>query len=103
MTNYITKHIQVIFKCVFKVILGYLVSGRKSTPDFAGLPWTFPDFTGLLLVFVEIMPDKVILDHKSHNWSILKIFIVCDFFALVYFSKKFKKKSKFSKLTKYEF
>ena len=24
-----------------------------------------PDFPGLLLVFVEIMPDKVILDHKK--------------------------------------
>ena len=26
------------------------------------LRWTSPDFLGLLLVFVEIMPDKVILD-----------------------------------------
>jgi len=29
----------------------------KSTP---GLHWTSPDLPGLLLVFVEIMPDKVI-------------------------------------------
>jgi len=40
------------------------------------------DFPGLLLVFVEIMPDKVILDHK-------KSYLV--------------KKLKFSKLTKYDF
>ena len=39
------------------------------------------DFPGLLLVFVEIMPDKVILDHK-------KSYLV--------------KKWKFSKLTKYD-
>ena len=32
-----------------------------------------PDFPGLLLVFVEIMPDKVILDHKkSYLVSLLK-------------------------------
>ena len=30
-------------------------------------------------IFVEFMSDKVILDHKSHIWSILKIFIFCDF------------------------
>jgi hypothetical protein len=40
--------------CVFKGILAYLVSGPKSTPDFPGL----------LLIFVEIMPDKVSLESK---------------------------------------
>ena len=54
MTNYITKRIQVIFMCVFKGILAYLVSGPKSTPDFPGF----------LLIFVEIMPDKVSLESK---------------------------------------
>jgi len=61
MTNYITKSIQVIFSSVFKGILAYLVSGPKSIP---GLSRTFPDFPGLLLVFVLIMSDKAILDHK---------------------------------------
>jgi hypothetical protein len=28
------------------------------------------DFPGLLLVFVEIMPDKVILDHKKSYFVI---------------------------------
>jgi len=51
----------VIFRCVFEGIFAYLVSGPKST---SGLPWNSLDFPGLLLVFVEIMPDKVILDHK---------------------------------------
>jgi hypothetical protein len=37
-------------------------SVRQNGPDFARLPWTSPDF---YLVFVEIMPDKVILDHKK--------------------------------------
>ena len=85
MTNYITKRIQVIFSCVFKGILAYLVSGPKSIPE-------------LLLVFVEIMPDTVILDHKSHIWSILKIFIFCDFFAYGQFFLKIKKNK-----PKYEF
>jgi hypothetical protein len=61
MTNYITIGIQVIFRCVLKGILAYLVSGPKFTP---GLSRTSLDFPGLLLVFVLIMPDKVILDHK---------------------------------------
>jgi hypothetical protein len=51
MTNNITKRIQVIFRCVFKGFLAYLVSGPKSAPGF-------------LLVFVLIMTDKVILDHE---------------------------------------
>jgi len=80
MTKYITKRIHVIFRCVFEGILAYLVSKPKSTPDFPGLPRTSLDFPGLFLVFEEIMPDKVILDH-SHIWSILKIFIFCDFFT----------------------
>jgi len=41
-------------------------------------PRTNLDFSGLLLVFVEIMTDKVI---KCHIWSLLKIFIFCDFFT----------------------
>ncbi len=48
------------------------------------------------------MPDKVILDHKSHIWSILKIFIFCDFYDYGQFFLKIKK-IKISKLTKYEF
>jgi len=51
--------------CVFEGILAYLVSGPKSTPDFPGLSRISLDFPGRLLVFVEIMPDKVILDHKQ--------------------------------------
>jgi hypothetical protein len=31
----------------------------------SGLRWISPDFPGLLLVFVEIMPDKVISDHRK--------------------------------------
>jgi len=54
MTNYITKRIQAIFGCAFEGILAYLVSGSPTL-----------DFPGLLLVFVEILPDKVILDHKK--------------------------------------
>jgi len=70
MTNYVTKRIQIIFRCVFKGILAYLVSGPKSTRDFPGL----------LLVFVEIMPDKAISDHKKSHLVYLKILIFCDFF-----------------------
>ncbi len=76
MTNYITKRIQPGYvRYDFKGILAYLVSLPKS------LPKTSLDFPGLLLVFVEITPDKVILDHK-------KSYLV--------------KKWKFSKLTKYD-
>jgi hypothetical protein len=57
MTSYITEGILVNFRCVFKGILAYLVSGPKSTP---GLPWAFME-----IVLVEIMPEKVILDHKK--------------------------------------
>jgi hypothetical protein len=49
MTNYITKGIQIIFRCGFKGILASLVSVPKSTPDFPGL----------LLFFVEIMLDEL--------------------------------------------
>ena len=52
MTNYITKRIQVIFRCVFEGILAYPASKPKST-------------LGLLLFFVEIMSEKVILDNKK--------------------------------------
>jgi hypothetical protein len=31
----------------------------------SGLCWTSAELPGLLLVLVEIMPDKVILDHKK--------------------------------------
>ena len=86
MTNYITKRIQIIFSCVFKGILAYVASGPKSTP---GLPWTSPDFPGLLLVFVEIMPGKVILDHKSH---ILVYFENFHFFTYGQFLLKIEKK-----------
>ena len=46
-------------------------SPKKSWPYFGlpGLSWTSPDFPGLLLVFVEIMPDKVILDNKKSSVS----------------------------------
>jgi flagellin-specific chaperone FliS len=44
-----------------------------------GLRWTSPDFLGLLLFFVEIMPDKVILDHKKSYLVNLKIFIFFNF------------------------
>jgi len=55
---------QVIFRCVFDGILDYLV------PDLS-LPL---DFTGLLLYFVEIMSDKVILDHKKTHLAFFEIF-----------------------------
>ncbi len=90
MTNYITKRIQVIYRCVFKGILAYLVSGPKSL-----------DFPELLLVFVEIIPDKVILDHKKlylvyfENFHFLRFFHFRPIFA------KNWKKWKFSSLTKY--
>jgi len=42
-------------------------------------------FPGLLLFVVEIVSDKVILDHKYHIWSIFKIFIFFLFLAI--FSK----------------
>jgi len=53
-----------LFRCVFEGILAYLVSGPKSTPGFPRLSRSSPDIPGLLLVFLEIMPEKVILDHK---------------------------------------
>jgi len=70
--------------CVFKGILAYLVSGPKSTPDFPGL----------ILVFVEIMPDKVSLDHKN-SYSILKFFIFVIFSLMDNFLIKIKKKEIF--------
>ena len=78
MTNYITKGIQVIFRRVLKGILAYLVSGPKSTPDFPGL----------LLVFVEIMPDKVILDHKMSYLVNFENFHFFQFLAKIGHVKK---------------
>jgi len=70
MTNYIAKRIQDIFRCVFEGILAFLVSGPKSA-------------TGLLLVFVEIMPDT---DHKikiiDHKMSYLVSFENFHFFVI---------------------
>ena len=86
---------QNIFRCVFKGI-----SGPKSTP---GLPWTFPDFPGLLLVFVVIMSDKVILDHKKSYLISFENFHFLWFFHLLPIFAKNWKKWKFSKLTKYDF
>jgi len=51
MTSYITKNVQVILKCVFKEILGYLLDWNEVL-----------NFYGILLDFVWIMPDNVILD-----------------------------------------
>ena len=62
--------------CIFKGILAYLVSGPKSN---SGLRRTSLDFPGLLLVFVEIMPDKIILDPKK---SYLVYFENFNFFVL---------------------
>ena len=58
MTNYITKRIQVNFRCIFKGTLAYHVSGQKSNP-------------GLLLIFMEIMPEKVIF--FTYDQFLLKI------------------------------
>jgi len=63
----------------------------------------FPGLPGLLLICAEIMPDKAILDQKSHIWSVLKIFHFCTFFTYDQFLLKSHKKLKFSKLTKYDF
>jgi len=46
----------------------------------SGIRWTSPAFPGLLLVFAEIMPDKVILDHKK---SYLVSFENFHFFQLL--------------------
>jgi len=75
--------------CVFEGILAYLVSGPKSTPDFPGLPRISLDLPGLLLVFVEIMPDEVILDHKIsylfyfENFHFLRFFNLRPIFAKI--------------------
>jgi len=69
MTNYITKHIQVISGVFLKVFWLTLVSGPKSTP-------------GLLLFFVEIMPDKIILEHKKSYLVSFEIFNFLRFFHL---------------------
>ena len=63
MTSYITKRVQIVFKCVLKVFCPTLVWDR-------GLPRTYLDFPGLFLVFISA---KAILDHKIHIWSILKL------------------------------
>ncbi len=85
MTNYNTTHIQAIFRCVFIGILANLVSGPKSNP-------------GLLLVFVEIMPDKVILDQKNHIWSFF-----CVFFTYGQFLLKIEKNEIFQNLPNINF
>jgi hypothetical protein len=72
MINYITKRIQVTFRCVLKGILAYLVSGPKSTR-------TSLDFPGLVLVL--IMSDKVILDHKKSYLAYFENLHFCDFFT----------------------
>ncbi len=59
MTNYIKNHIQVIFGCAYS------------------------DFAGLLLVFVEIMQDEVILDHKRSYLVYFEIFFFFVFFLLM--------------------
>ena len=69
MTDYITKRIKVIFMCVFEGILA-----NRSPP--------FLDFLGLLLVFVEIMPDEVILDHKTSYLVYFENFYFLWFFHL---------------------
>ncbi len=51
----ISQNISISFRCVFKGILAYLISGSRTSLDFPGL----------LLFFVEIISDKVILDHKN--------------------------------------
>ena len=51
-------------------------------------PRTSLDFTGLLLVFVEFMPDKVILDHKK---SYLVYFQNFHFSLMANFCLKLKK------------
>jgi len=42
-----------------------------------------PDFAGLLLFCVEIMPDKVILDHKMSYFFYLKNFHFFRFLAKI--------------------
>ena len=51
----------------------------KSGPDFPGSPWTSLDLPKLLLFSVEIMSDKVILDHKK---SYLVYFENFNFFGI---------------------
>ncbi len=87
MTNYITKRIQVIFRCVFEGILAYLVSGPKNNNKLV--------FPGLLLVLVEIMPDKFILDHKESYLVYFENFHFCDFFTYGQFLLKIEKNENF--------
>ncbi len=68
-------------------------------------PRTSLDFPGLLLVFVEIMPDKVILDHKKSYLIIFGLFWKFSFlwfFTYEQFLLKIEKKWKSSKLTKHD-
>ncbi len=62
-----------------------------------------PDFPGLLLVFVENIPDKVILDHKKSYLVSYENFHFLWFFHFSLFFAKNWKKRKFLKLTKYDF
>jgi len=52
-----------------KVFWLTLFPDRSPTPDFAGFHRTSPNFPGLLLAFVEIMPDKVILYYKFFTYG----------------------------------
>ena len=66
-------------RSVFKGILTYHVSGPKSN---RGLSWTPLDFPGLLPFFVEIMSDKVVLDHKTSYLIYFENFHSLWFFSL---------------------
>ena len=63
----------------------------------------FPDFPGLLLVFGEIMPDKVTLDHKKSYLVYYENSHFLWFLHLWPIFAKNRKKLKFSKLNKYDF
>ncbi len=61
----ISQNVSRSSSCVFvKVFWLTLIPDWSPPPDFSGIPRTSLDFYGLLLVFAEIMTDKVILDHK---------------------------------------
>ena len=74
--NYIAKRIQVIFRCGFKVIFSYLVSGSKSPPDFCYFLWKLCQIKSFLVYF--------------ENFHFLWFFHLWPIFAKNWKNEKFK-------------